>query len=90
MLKAFIFISCFLDLHKKQEKIAKSFIFSNLFPVLSSFAFTLHKGFRERPLFKTTFCDVLRHVYTVKQTFRKIPDKNCPKIKTLSIVMVVA
>ena len=57
MSKAFISISHFLDLHREQQKIAKSatfFVTNILF--ISAFSFTFKRRFCEKSLLKTTFC----------------------------------
>ena len=51
MLKAFIFISHFLDLHKEQGEMTKSVLsFVTNFLSISTFNFTFQKSFSEKPL----------------------------------------
>ena len=56
----------------------KTAIVANVMSI-SSFALTFQRRFCEKPLLKTTLPNVLRVVYTVKQSCCEIPNKNCMK-----------
>ena len=58
---------------------------------ISPFPFTFQKSFCEKPFLKTTLHDtVLCHVYVVKQSCGKIPNKNCLKAKACGFASVAA
>ena len=73
MFKAFIFISHFLDLHREQQKIAKSATF-----FVTNFLFITHLVLLSKDVFvknsclKQHFVIRVRHLYTVKPSDDKI------------------
>ena len=76
MFQVFIFISHFLELHKEQEKTTKIPVFfvANFLPI-RPFAFPFQRSYFKKSLLKTTFRHVLRHLYTVKQSCGKVPNR---------------
>ena len=76
MFKASIYISHFLDLHKKQKIpniVTELYITDFLF--ITPFAFTFQKKFCENPCHRTTLCHISPHMYTVKKFCCKIPNE---------------
>ena len=77
MLRAFIFVSHFLNLYKEQKKpsVLSCFLYITNFLSISLFAFTFKRRLCEKTFLKTTLCHIVCHVYVVKQCCGNIPNK---------------